>query len=176
MAVSTKLCCRQNKRKSVSNLFLASTKFSHQRSGESRGVHFPQGKPWGAVLRCVWENLVFAPCAGLCGLWVSLCGLNRWVFVGCTHRKDQTVCTRSKEPRRNPSILSYNHHPVFSRAKWSKEEDQICGVPLGVSRCKHSILKYRSSMNDKSRQKCHTSSRSQSTTTNKKCNIKDSIK
>ena len=84
-------------------------------------------KPWGAVLRCVWENLVFAPCAGLCGLWVSLCGLNRWVFVGCTHRKDQTVCTRSKEPRRNPSILSYNHHPVFSRAKWSKEEDQICG-------------------------------------------------
>ena len=126
---------------SVSNLFLTSTKFSHQGSGQSRRVHFPQGKPWGAVLRCGWVNLVFAPCAGLCGLWVSLCGLNRWVFVGCTHRKDQTVCTRSKEPRRNPSILSYNHHPVFSRAKWSKEEDQISGVPLGASRCKHSILK-----------------------------------
>ena len=131
----------QNKRKCLSQQFvLASAKFSHQGSGQSRRVHFPQGKPWGAVLRCGWENLVFAPCAGLCGLWVSLCGLNRWVFVGCTHRKDQTVCTRSKEPRRNPSILSYNHHPVFSRAKWSKEADQICGVPLGVSLYKHSIL------------------------------------
>ena len=167
----------QNKRKCLSQQFvLASAKFSHQGSGQSRRVHFPQGKPWGAVLRCGWENLVFAPCAGLCGLWVSLCGLNRWVFGGCTHRKDQTVCTRSKEPRRNPSILSYNHHPVFSRAKWSKEEDQTGGVPLVPANVNTVLLKYRSSMDDKSRQKCHTSSRSQSTTTNKKCNIKDSIK